>query len=61
MSRIGYEELERELVRYKLLWVFPIDSGRSVSYLFDRYAEVVHENADRDATSSQRYSSLSLR
>jgi len=44
MSRIGYEELESELVRYKLL-----------------YAEAVHENADREAGTSQRFSSLSLR
>ena len=62
MTRIKNEELESELVRYKLLLVaFPLILFRQRSYwpivCINRYAEAMHQN--EDAMSSHRLSTFS--
>ena len=61
MLRIRNEELENDLVKYKLLYVSLLECWYPNLTSPYRYAEAMHENADREATTSQRFSSLSLR
>jgi ecotropic viral integration site 5 protein len=62
MARLRHEELEGELVRYKLLYVtqaqFRLLSLLTDASNFLRYAEAMHKS--EDAMSSQRVSMMSM-
>ena len=56
-ARIRNEELEEELVRYKLLCV-PCHKSISLILIASSYAEAMHEN--QDAQSSHRMSAATM-
>ena len=58
MSRLRHEELESELVRYKLLYV-PSSECLTALTVFCRYAEAMHQS--EDAMSGHRISLISKR
>lgn len=60
MARLRHEELESELVRYKLLYVLQGGCSRDdiLMHRVNRYAEAMHEN--EDALSSHRMSRMSI-